>query len=269
MLQELRRRTSRDLGPLDAETFVREAYIGSPREVRELARTILVERFASGANVSMEMLDQFTDAPRNEPLASTIRRYVNRVLPSVRSETWQPQARLALVEHALSLRRAGPSRLDGLSEELRSSYVGRLAELRKQAPSRIVVRTPQEAVAILADVWRERSRRLMVSDPFPDPVGRLEQQRNMRRQLNDGPLQMFVADQIAILHYLSFVTASEQPNVRQLLAQVLAVAERQRQDAGHVLEQALSVERAIAAVWAVRMGVTDEPLASVEAVRWR
>jgi hypothetical protein len=266
-LQQLRRRADRDLGPIDAETFVREIYLGSPREVRELARSILLEQFASGSNVSMEMLDQFPDAPRNEALASAIRRYANRVLPSVRSETWPVEARLALVEHALSLRRGGPSRLDGLSEDIRTSYVQRLATLRDETTSRLVVRTPEDAAALLADHWRERARRMMISDPFPDSVGRLEQRRDIRRELNDGPIQQFVTDQIAILEYLAFITAAEQPDVRDGLRALLATSAQQRDASSHVLEQALSVERTMSAIWAIRMGLANQPLTSLEVQR--
>ncbi len=61
----MRSNAGTDLGPIDAEQFVGVVYRGSPREVRDLAGSILVERFPAGPNVALQMLDQFADAPTN------------------------------------------------------------------------------------------------------------------------------------------------------------------------------------------------------------
>ncbi|MCH1932765.1 hypothetical protein L9G16_21720, partial [Shewanella sp. A25] len=52
-LDALRRNAGTDLGPIDAEQFVGVVYRGSPREVRDLAGSILVERFRTGPNVAL------------------------------------------------------------------------------------------------------------------------------------------------------------------------------------------------------------------------
>jgi len=136
-LRGLRNRPGTDLGPLDAEVFVREAYRGSPREVRSLARAIAVEQFARGPNVALEMLDQFPDAPRNERMSETIRMLTGRLLPPARSESWPALARLALVEHALSLRPAGRTEIDVLAEAFRDSLVQRAVLVRREAGRRV------------------------------------------------------------------------------------------------------------------------------------
>jgi hypothetical protein len=97
-----------------------------------------------------------------------------------------------------------------------------------------------------------------------ETLGRLEQGRTMRRQLNDGPMQRFVADQIAILEYLAYIASAEQPAARTDVTNVLVASEQGRQAADHVLEQAIDVERTVAAIWAIRMGMNADLLASSE-----
>jgi hypothetical protein len=254
-LRVLRTTAGTDLGPIDAETFVREVYRGSPQDVRSLARAILVEQFPAGPNVSMELLDQFPDAPRNEEISETLSRLTGRVLPPARSEAWPVQARLAAVEHALSLRRFGASAVDDLAELLTDSLARRLALLRHEEAARAAARTPQMAAELLAAAWRDRASSAMSSAPTPDDLPGLERRRDTRRRLASGPIQSLVADQLTVLDYLTYVTVAEQPAQRDAALALLQRSAERRQDATHVLQQAIEVERAVTRMWMVRMAL--------------
>jgi hypothetical protein len=252
-LSALRASKGTDLGPIDAEVFVHEVYLGSPHEVRSLARSILDPLFVAGPNVAMEMLDQFPDAPRNEGVSETIRRLTGRVLPPARSEMWQAEARLALLHHALSLHPAAGSIVDGLAQLLIESYAGRISAQQQEFALALTLRTPQDAAAQLADVWQERAGALVASRPLPDDLAGLQRRRAMRHRLAEGPIQMLVADQLTVLDYLTYVTVAEQPGLREAARKVLADSAEARAESGHVLQQAIEAERTISRLWALRM----------------
>ena len=60
-LRTLGRAAGTDLGRLDANTLVSEAY-RSPIEVRMLARSLIAAQFSAVPNVMLELVDQFFDA---------------------------------------------------------------------------------------------------------------------------------------------------------------------------------------------------------------
>ena len=67
-----------------------------------------------------------------------------------------------------------------------------------------------------------------------------------------------VADQIAVLDALTYLTVAEQPRLRARAVAILEDAARRRREATHVLVQALAVERAIARMWATRMALESD-----------
>src|SRR5262249_37932742 len=66
LLRALRTNAGTDLGPIDAELLVREAYKGSPQEVRATAQSLIPQQFITGPIIAMEMLDQFADSGAND-----------------------------------------------------------------------------------------------------------------------------------------------------------------------------------------------------------
>lgn len=257
-LQALRATDRSDLGPIDAELFVHEVYLGRPQEVRSLARAILDPLLAAGPNVAMEMLDQFPDAPRDEGVAETIRRLTGRVLPPSRSGTWPAEARLALLDHALSLRPAAENVIDEMAQLLTESYAERVSAHRQEFALALALRSPQEAAEYLAEVWQEQASTLMAADPLPDDLDGLQRRRGMRRRLAEGPIQLLIADQLTVLDYLTYVTVAEQPGLRNAAAALLADAADRRTEAGHVFQQAIEAERAAGGMWALRMGLAGQ-----------
>ena len=248
-LRALRTSAGTDLGPIDAEVLVREVYRGSPQDVRAVARAIVAERFATGPNVALEMLDQFPDAPRSESLNDTLRRLTGRLLPPTRSESWAVEARAALVEHALSLRRSGRGAVDLLTEPLIESYLGHLAALSRQRLPSLAPSTPQEAAEMLVEAWRDRAATTMGSAPFPADLDELRRWDTTRRRLARGPIQRFVAAQLAVLDLLAYATVAEQPARRAAALVILARSADQRRSMTQVLQQAVLIERTMIRMW--------------------
>ena len=134
-----------------------------------------------------------------------------------------------------------------------------LASTVKRASSepaaRAGLRTPQQAAALLVDAWQERASALVARNPAPDDMAGLRRRRATRRRLCDSPIHFMVAEQITILDLLTYVTVAEQPRVRDAAVGILSEASRIRGEQGHVLSQAIEVERAVSIVWALRMGL--------------
>ncbi|MCH8259922.1 MAG: hypothetical protein IIC46_06920 [Planctomycetes bacterium] len=257
-LDVLRRNAGTDLGPIDAEQFVAVVYRGSPRELRDLAGNILVERFQTGPNVALQMLDQFADAPANSSLSETIGRLTGRLLPTQRAASWLAEARLALVEHALSLRRGGDSPIEIRSQLLTESYLNQEAALRGQLRPTLRARSSQQAAQRLAEAYRDRAIAVIVSDPVPGDLPALTRRDATRRRLAEGPIQRFVAAQLAVLDLLAYITTAEQPDQALAGRELLTAAAQRRARLGHVLAQSADVERTILAFWRVRIAI--EPL---------
>ena len=257
-LDALRRNAGTDLGPIDAEQFVGVVYRGSPREVRDLAGSILVERFRTGPNVALQMLDQFADVPANSSLPDTIGRLTGRLLPPQRAESWLAEARLALVDHVLSLRRDGERPIEIRSQLLRESYLNREAALHGQLRPTLRARSSQQAAQRLAEAYRDRAIAVIVAEPVPGDLSALTRRDAIRRRLAAGPIQRFVAAQLAVLDLLAYITTAEQPDQALAGRDLLTVAAQRRARLGHVLAQAADVERTILAFWRLRIAIEPQ-----------
>jgi hypothetical protein len=256
LLRSLRNTAGTDLGPVDAEMLVREAYRGTPQEVRELAQDMIVELFDSGPSVAMELLDQLPDASANEMLSDLIGRVTQRLLPPARAGSWEIEAMLALVEHALSLRRSADLGLDETVAELTESYRQRARVAGGQGPGPSPPSAPQDAAALLTEAWAGRAEALVVASPVPDDLAGLDRRRATRMRLVDGPIQHFVAWQVTVLDLLAYVTAAEQPARAAAAAALLADGAADRAGADDVLIQAILTELAMAEMWRLRMRPT-------------
>jgi len=264
LLNALRNRAGTDLEPVDAEVFVGEVYRGSPQEVRELARSILLDQFAHGPNVAMGLLDHFDSSPRNEDISEVIGALTGRLLVPSRSESWRLQARLALAQHALSLHHNGHGRIDRLVEQLTNSYADRISALQHQSLLSGALALPQEAVEVLAELWQERGRSVIATDPVPADLAALARGRQTRRGLAEGPIQVMVADLVSVLDLMAYTVVAEQPGVKGRVLEVLDQCAQRRRDAAHVLRQAVDVEHAIAELWRLRLWIPGDARSTEE-----
>ncbi len=253
LLIALRNAAGADLGPVDAEVFVRVVYRDMPAEIRTLARDILVQRFSAGPTVAMELLDQFPGAPASRGTTELVRRFTGRRLPSVRSESWPVEARLALVHHAIELVSPG-NVVDALMEAVRNSYDSRRSCLDPHwMPSNRV----SAAAAELAEAWRQKAASVsaLVAHPVPGGEAEIQRRHATRLRLAEGPLQLFVAGQLALLDQMAYLAVADQPALREPVLGVLLDSARRRGRMAQVLSQAVEVEHAMSRLWSLQFSV--------------
>jgi len=255
LLASLRDAPGDDLGPVDAEVFVRAVYRAMPAEVRTLAREILTDRLSGGPTVAMELLDQFPGTPRTQATSDLIRRVTGWRLPTARSESWPVDARLALVRHVIAL--VSPANtVDELMEAVRDSYDSRRSCLDSNwMPSQRAA----PAAAELAEAWRQRALAVTTRVRYRVPGDEAEIQRRhaTRLRLADGPLQMFVASQLALLDQMAYMAVADQAGLRDPAIGVLIDSARRRSRMSHVLAQAVEAERAMNRLWRLQIAVTE------------
>jgi hypothetical protein len=283
-LEQLRslRRLQGDLGPRDAETFVREVYRATPLELREEAQVILLAHFPRGINVAMQMLDLLHEAPRTAETNDLVARYTSRSLPAARSEAWRREARRALIEHSLELRATGlPAHartalserieIDRLAEQLTETamQMSRIIDpARRGAVGVAAARTPTEAIVARHEAWRRVvGSQLPVAPTVPGDLATIERRHLHRLPFAQSPVQAYVAMQISTLELISFVTSSERPASRESLHELLETASRERLTADRLVRQSYLAERAIADVWRLRLGLANRAVMGEEARR--
>jgi hypothetical protein len=234
--------------------FVSEVYRGTPQEVRVMAQSVLAEQFTAGSVIAMQMLDQFMNAPSSSDIGQCIERYTGQVVPPVRVPSYEREARLALVRHALALQPLGVSSVDAAEALLVDSFIGRSRNISRTPLPAIL---PDEAIgasALLRDAWQRLAAMLISTHPTPDDLAGLARRHDVRRHLAQGPVQQFVAAQVAILELHAYVTTAERPAVRSAVAEMLRVSALTRDSAASVLDQSLEAESATAELWRLRMG---------------
>jgi len=251
-LRTMRTQAGTDLGPSDGQLLVKEAYRGSPAEVRSMAQALVTERFASGMTVVMELLDQLPDAPRIESTSDLIRRVTGYSLPPARSESWASEVRLALVQHALLLRKGGADTIDRLSRAVIASYLSRVTLIRGD-DRQAAATSPDEAGQQLAQAWDQVLAKSMDGKVVAAELGLIRQRDAVRLQLATGPIQDFVAAQLSVLDRLALQVRIEQPDRVGVLEEQVGDRARERRSVEDVLQQAVMVELAIAELWRMRL----------------
>ncbi len=255
LLGDLRSTAGTDLGPIDADLFVETVYRGSRQDLRDRARSILTEQFSGGPNVALEMLGQFPNAPRNELTSDLLRGYTSAILPAARSESWEAAARLALVEHALRLRRAADDRLDRQVELLCESWAGSAAALDPEPVAAPASTDWREATALLVESWRRLASAAAESGGgrSREALGEMDKRHAARLRLVEGPLQGFVAAQLAVADLMAFTATAVNPALELPAARLLRDSAETRRRAAHVLEQAVEAERLIGRLWRLQI----------------
>ncbi|MCA9286547.1 MAG: hypothetical protein KDA22_15085, partial [Phycisphaerales bacterium] len=258
LLRQLRLQPGGDLWPADAEVLVREVVRGSPADLRSVARGVLVERYANGPMVVLELLDQLVDASPTEELAQVVAKVTGAALPSIRSENWRRAARAALAQRALELQsnRSDGAAIDDMSRLLASGLRRRLVLAGGGLHEPGEIDTPTGAVGALVDAWRESDLALVVRDPVPAPISDIDRRRAVRSRLAEGVIAAFVGEQVTLQELIAYAITAQQPWSREAVRAVLADVARQREKASHVLGQALRTELATARLW--RLALTAE-----------
>jgi hypothetical protein len=249
-LRHLRTMPGGDLGPRDAELFIREVIRGSPVEVRSVARSVLLESFKHGPTVLLELLDQLPESAPAEELSQVISELVDRPLPSIRAPEWTREARVALLRHLLGLRRGTDAEIDLLAAAISEVMRSRLALLPRsaiEAPRGNI--SAQGALARLVDGWRERAGGLLVVRPIPGSLTELDRRRSLRQQVAFGAIVLFAAEQVSHLELLAYVLSAEAPWLAAPIMELVQLATVERGQATSALAQTVVGELAIAKLW--------------------
>ncbi len=245
--------SGRRLGVVDADVLVREALLGTPRKVRDEAMELVLGAYASQPVVINGLLELLPRAPRTQRTSELIADIALVNLPDPSDPAWPVTARRALVERLLELlSSAGPlGTVENLVRLLADAYDEGLGGASGTGP---VLSLPG-----LARLTAERhAGQIARGLPAPDPrfgLAGIEARRTARLGMADGVVQMFAAEQAALCETLATLVAAERPAVASRVAGVLDDLAKRRRDAGHVLEQIASTERAITRLWLLRFGV--------------
>lgn len=272
LIESLRGRSGGDLGPLDAATFADAVYRETPLEVRFAAQQMLIAEFQFGPNVAHAMADLIdATAPTGEAgvqLADTIEQYTNFKLSRAARDPWIVEAKVALLNHALSLRPHRRDAIDDLAADLHTVYVRQVATLQQQ-PERLVsvsIVSAETAARRVATWWRDHAERLAtgasgLATRFADPVA-LARRAEVRRSLANHTIEQTVAERLAAMEWMASVVARDRPLRVAELERLLDQSSRTRRNVRHILDQAITVERTIAEIWSLRMGPLPDDLQS-------
>jgi hypothetical protein len=202
----------------------------------------------------MQLLDQFPDVAASDGLSEMIQAVTQRLLPPARSSAWAAEARLALVDHALSLLDTEGAPVEEAIEPLINSYMDRLGVIRRDPSVATAPTSPEEAAALLLRTMLDQAELAAPSAPTPADLPNLQRRHNTRMSLAEGPIQRFVAQQLAILDVTVYLTVAEQPRTRERALEIMREHANTRSRMSSVLEQALDVERTVLEIWRLRLG---------------
>jgi hypothetical protein len=256
-LRSLRSTAGTDLGPIDAELFVRELYRGSPPDVRLVAQSVATEQFTAGPVVAMELVDQLPGAPTTESLSQMIQDLTGESLPGLREANWPVMARLALVRHAMRVRSESTTSLDSLTDALIHSYVERVRLLRRERVATAAPATPQDAAELLVQAWADRSAIASAASPVPESLAGLQRRQTIRLRLAEGPIQIFAVYQLSILDRLAYVTVADQPALRDSVIDGMRQASSERLRVPGILDQIAHIELSVVRMWRIRFSAPE------------
>lgn len=256
-----------DLGPRDAETLVAEALRGTPNDVRDLAQTVLAERFDSGPVVLQELLDQLANAPANAATLSLLERVTRERFPEGRSFVWMRAARAALVSRILDLHPGSGHAVDALAERLAAAYGERGRFFRIGFEETVQILAPEEWMARLVAQWRMKASSLFLSEQFPASIEEIDRRHGVRMRLAEGPLQRCAAGQATLIEFFAMVAVAERPALKDPVRTLLDDAIARRARVGGVLEQIIEGERAIALMQRLLFEPTSGPALPANAPR--
>lgn len=258
LLEELAR-NPHYLGWIEADVVVAEALRGDSPRVR-IAAGQLLERVIGQPRVVNAFLGVLPDAPMTRRNAELIEMAASEMLPRVDDPSFMFEARRAIVRRVLQMaseEREGVS-FDRLSSVIAEAYAEISAVDDPDAPVSLGdTPNPMDAAELLHHYWLSLAGRTpssaLAGVPRGLTPGAIDARMNARLNLADGPVQAFLAYQIAICEAMALVVSAERPGVATEVEGVLRVFEEERRSAAHVLEQVASCERAMARLWRIRL----------------
>ncbi len=244
---------SGDLGPRDAEALVQEAWRGSPAAVRDVARSVILDGFAGGPNVAVEMLGTVDRAARSEDTAEFIEQYANVTLPSRRDDDWDAAVRRALARHAVALLDTQAVGIDRIADAVGETVLARATARDAGLGSPLMHEDPAASAAAAADSARRVATGLFLAPGGDRSLEDIDRRRLSRRRLAADEVRRLVAEHVAELEYLEFILEARVPIRRDQFRRLLedAADERAASDSG--LRQAAATALRLAELERLRM----------------
>lgn len=252
MLRALRSTAGTDLGPVDAAVFVREVYRANPVDVRTMAQSMALN-FKKGPNVSQQLLDQLPDAVATETTSEFLQQFTGRSLPTARSEQWQIDSRLVLIDHCLGLMRTDEMNIDRAALIIADAVANQGPAEHRDQTTQVAPGTPSEAAEHVRQAWAASVRGVVVSEPVPGDVMSMERKNRTRKRLANGPIQTFVANRIGFLELFAFTLTAEQPALRVTVSNMLSASSEDRAAMTDALQQAIEVELLLSKLHVLRI----------------
>jgi len=242
------------LGPIDARTLARLAYLGSPPPVRVRAQGFTTDR-ADEINVVEALLEQLPRAPRTPRVGEMLSTVTGVSLGSPRDEAWMLRARRALVDRLLGLLdpEDAPARAGQLAMHLRDALSG--AASAGIAPPD----TPAAALADVADALLRETVGMGVATSLD--AEEIRRRREGRRRVAEGPLQRSVAEALALAETLGVLAQGERPQRAGETRAILDDLSLRQRRATNVFEQLDAALGAAARLWGVRLGYASDATA--------
>ncbi|MBC22425.1 MAG: hypothetical protein CMJ32_00710 [Phycisphaerae bacterium] len=257
LLKQLMNFSSGDLGPQDAQVLVEIAYRGR-EQLQSLAQSAILLQFQGGQNVAMALLNGWKSARRTVVTGDFIRELTGESLPPHRDSDYEDKARLALVRHALSLYPSSHHVIDNLALQLRQSLLNRLGSLSDGTMPAGAGSTLLDAIKAVVDRSRANAGRLFFVEPFPAPLEQMDQDRMVRSGLAEGIVQSLVAEQASLIDLEAYSLVANQPQLRDVVMELLETAAADRADCIDVLEQACINEQTIARLMGLSFQVDED-----------
>ena len=85
----------------------------------------------------------------------------------------------------------------------------------------------------------------------------IQRRHATRLRLAEGPLQLFVASQLALLDQMAYMVVASQAGLREPALGVLIDSARRRSRMSHVLSQAVEAEHAMNRLWRLQIAVRE------------
>ena len=250
-LRYLKQLSGGDLGPVDSATLVNEAIRGVPRELRLLAQETIIDNYSYGPNVTLALLNAFEFAPRNQDTVDFLNRLIGVDLPALSDDTWRENARLALVRHALALRRSEMHDVDRLADSYRSILHERLDRLGGDPYT--TRRNGAELAAAIVDMANKNAEMQYVADPIPATLTEMDRRRTVRWASAHGEPQQLAAELAALVDIATYQTAGLRPDLRGILSEKHSSLTSRVSIAPDVLAQLVLLERAVAELILMRL----------------
>jgi hypothetical protein len=252
-----------DLGPRDAEALVQLAWRGKPAMVRETARVVVLDMYAGGVTVAMEMLDTSDRASPTEETAEFIERFTGVELPPRGHSGWEEAVRRALLEHAIEVLDPNAEGVDRIVHAIAEVVASRGA-IRSGDPGGSPEGDPAVAAMRTTDVTRRIAEGLFLAPGGDRSLNDLDRRRVALRRLALDASRLLVAEHISELEYLAFILEAQVPVRQDALRQVVEEAAEARSEASSGLEQAARTMLRMVDLERLRMVPReDDPLGGV------